>query len=187
MKVLKILLIIVIVLAGIGYLGYTLYVPRMVSNTISTGEIPAYVPKKYHKKIEETREAVNSEIRKLPETMNKYQLSYDELLAFAEEVKNDEVLGALQEIQQTEITTSGQAFDIALSHIEAELPQSGKVKRLFADKMPVEKIQSEIEKMKDSDLPLSVEVDLARRIAIQILKEKREEIESTLGKLQTGQ
>ncbi len=186
MKVLKILVIILVAVAAIGYLGYTLYVPRMVSNTISTGEIPAYIPKKYHKKITETREVVNSEINKLPEAMNKYQLSYEELLAFAQEVKNDEVLEGLKEIQAAEISSSEQAFDIMMTHIDAELPQSHKVRDLFADKVPVEKIQSEIVNMKDSELPLSVEVDLARRIAIQILKEKRDEIEQKLGELQTG-
>lgn len=187
MKVLKITLFLVVVLGVAAWLGYTFYVPRMVSNTISTGEIPAVIPQKYHPKIKETREKVNEEIRKLPEVMNKYNLSYDELLAFANEVENDEILSALQELKSTELSSSGQAFDIALQHISADLPQSDKVRQLFSDKVPVEKIQSEIIKMEESELPLSVEVDLARRIGIEILREKKTEIEERLEQLQTGQ
>jgi hypothetical protein len=186
MKVLKILLVLVLVFGVIAYLGYTLYLPGMVTNTIETGEIPAIVPKKYHATIEDTRQKVKKEVADLPAAMNKYQLSFDELLAFAEQVENDEVLNALEEMKNTELTSSGQAFDIALKHISADLPQSGKVKRMFSDKIPVEKINSEIGNMENSELPLSVEVDLARRIGIQILKDRKDEIERKLDSLKAN-
>ena len=187
MKVLKISLILLLIFGIIAYIGYTVYVPKMITNTIATGEIPGMIPEKYHTRIEETREKVNEEIDKLPEMMNKYQLSYDELLAFAMEVKNKEVLNALEEMKNTDITSSDQAFDIALSNISAELPQSEKVKEVFKDKIPVDRIHEEITKMETSELPLSVEVDLARRIAIQLLKDKKDEIKDKLNGLQKGQ
>ncbi len=186
MKVLKIFVILFIILAGVAYLGYTVYVPNMVTSSIETGEIPSIVPKKYHPKIKETRDKVNKEIEKLPEVMNKYQLSYDELLAFAQEVKNDEVLDALEEIKKTNITDSGEAFDIAMKHIDAELPQSGKVRQVFREKIPADRINEEVVKMGESELPLSVEVDLARRIGIQLLKNKRDEIENRLEQLRAN-
>ena len=187
MKVLKILLIILFLVGVFAYLGYTLYVPKMVTQAIDTGEIPAYVPKKYHAKIQATREKVNEEVEKLPEVMEKYNLSYEELLAFAESVENDEVLNALEEMRTTELNSTDQAFDIAIKHISADLPQSDKVKQLFADKIPVDKIQTEINKMDNSELPLSVEIDLARRIGIQILKDRRNQIEGKLQEMHSGQ
>lgn len=183
MKVLKIIVVLIIILSIVGYFSYTMFVPQMVTSTIETGKIPAIIPKEYHPRIEETRKKVKKELDDLPEAMNKYQISFDELLAFAEQVENDEVLGAIEELKQTEITSSGHAFDIAMSHISSTLPQSGKVKEMFVQKVPVDKIQSEIDKMQDSELPMSVEVDLARRIAIQILKDRKEEIQNKLDSL----
>lgn len=184
MKIIKTFLIIVVILGIAGYIAYTEVVPRMATKAISTGKIPAIVPKKYHSAITETRKKVVEQVDALPEAMHEYKISYEDLSRFASEIKNDEVREAIKELNTTEISSSGEAFDIGLKHISADLPSANKFKALFESRFTVEDVEEELEKINNSELPVRVEIDMARRIGIELLKQKKEEINRKLDSLQ---
>ncbi|MCA6078882.1 hypothetical protein [Fulvivirga sedimenti] len=180
MKFIRSVLFLVFFLSILFWLSYNYFIPRMVADSIEKGELPSFIPKKLEPAFENVRERIDDDIRELPVVLNEHQLSYDDLIELVKDTRASEVVPVIQKFQEKDVTDPDQAFDIIVQYLGHKVDKPETFRNAFKERFNQERLQTAMTFMNNSDLPLEMNMELAKKITLEILKDRREEIESEL-------
>ncbi len=183
MKFIRSVLITVFLIAITIWISFNYLIPEMVAESIEKGEMPTYLPKKFEPVFDGIKERVDQDIAELPAILSTHNLTFEELLQIVEQTRPGEILPVIKEFQNKEITDSNQAFDIIVENLGHKVENPESFRDAFNERFTAGRLQTAMSYINDSDLPLEVNVELSRKIVIEILKDRQEEIESELNRI----
>jgi cobalamin biosynthesis Mg chelatase CobN len=117
MKLKKTVLVLglLIALAIGGYIGFKIYMERMIAKAIvSTNELPAYLPEKVREKVKKVRIPVNQGADVIINTMHQSKkVTLDQILKAIDNVTEEQAFAMLELLNNTKVENTDQVFDMA--------------------------------------------------------------------------
>ncbi len=186
MKIFRTLLILVIMAVSAFLLAYHVFLPQMAARSITTGELPAYLPEKYKATIEEVHESVDEGLAELPMFMARNKLTYEELVQIIQSTSAEEVISYLNDYQHNPDMSAEEAFDRVKVLLDTKVDNPEVFREAFYEHYSKDRMQQGLKYLEGSDLPLEVNIELARKTIAEVLKQRRQEIEYQLDLIQEG-
>jgi hypothetical protein len=163
------------------YLLRNHFLPSIIAESIrSENSPPTFLPDEVKKTITVLKETVNERVDELPEIMKSLDLEFDDLLYIIDNVDADEVMNTLEELNQTQLQTTNQTFDIALRNIHIEGYDLEIFRKLFNEKLTLKRINKTLNTIERNQIQTSISIPVARNTAKQILIDNKERIEAKL-------
>ncbi len=173
MKRLSLLAASLILIGFAGYVAYEVYFPQLIAESI-TSESMALVPDKYESRIEKIRKPVNEGAGVVVEAVHNSEVTIDDILKAIDNTEEEQALRFLEELNQTEITSPDQVFNMAKKHFPVKFNVEI-FRQPFNDKVSLATIKKGVRyanMYKDKD---EFDVITVKSIAKRILVEKEEE------------
>jgi hypothetical protein len=177
MKKLLITLSILLVLALGGYMLYQHYYPKMVADAIVNDKYNKVIPKKYQPKFKELKDSVNNKVDNLMDVAEVNNVSFDQLIEGIDEVQEDDVRAALDELKNTKIKSVEQVFEIGKKHIKIDSFDPEILREAFLKNVQIKHIKKGLRYIETHDLLNKMDPETAKAIAKQLILQKKEKIE----------
>lgn len=172
-----------IVVAMCAYWFYNWYVPKLVTEAILNPEkeLPSFVPDRVKRTIRSIETQANKRSATVLAAMHDSGVTLEEALAAIDEIQEDHVYAALEELNNTDIVDIDQAFDIAKKHIRVDQFDVEKLRgpyRKFATLARIQRGLKAANKARDTYFD---DPEMVRMIAKKLLVEKEKEFRTKLG------
>jgi hypothetical protein len=109
-----------LVLGISAFVFYKIYFPHLVADAMTGNKIPAYVPKRIQKKIEDLREPINKGTTEFVKEIHKADIPINKVINVIDEATEEDVHALLDELNQTKPQTTNQVFDIIKKHMTTD-------------------------------------------------------------------
>jgi hypothetical protein len=121
MKKLIVWTIVIIMLIGIGgFVFYRYYLPDMVVSAMVEDDLPAFVPERVKAKIEKIKVPVNKGAEAVIAQIHTSDVTLEQIFKAIDQTDEEQVNTALDELQETKITNTDQAFNLFKKHFRAD-------------------------------------------------------------------
>lgn len=182
MKKALIIVLILLVLGAVGaFIFYKVAVPKMAAKAIVKGEYSAVIPQKVQKKIEDVRDTINHRFDEVIAITQKENITIEQLMKGIDEVEKKEVLATYKEVISKQVTDPEKIFNIAYKHIKIEAFDPMVLKETFLSHAKPQHIKRGLQFAEKNKIMESLDMQMARSVAKQILREKQKEIEEKTG------
>jgi len=186
MKSFRTLAIVAILTLILFYLGYQVLIPQMAANTLLDDEIPSYIPEKFHQPVQELRTSMDTALQQLPPLMAEQHISVDDLVLMTKETRTEDVIWVIEKLQENPDMEKEDVYTLVKGRM-SNIPGNDILLRPAFDLLySPGRVQRGLEFVSGSALPLEVTVELGRRTMIEILKERKQEIEDQLDRQPAG-
>ena len=118
-KIIVSILVISLVAAG-GYLLYRYLMPKIIARAMVSESLPGYIPKRLQAKIEKIRKPLNKGTEAMLQTMHASNIPVDQLLHAVENITEEQAYAFLDELNETEPTTTDDVFNVAKKHFSTD-------------------------------------------------------------------
>jgi hypothetical protein len=184
-KLLKFILILILI-AMAAYVAYRYYLPSTIAESLTSGSQSALIPDEIQEKIEELKFKTSNDVGDLPELMVEANINYLDLQTMLNRLDPKDVSEALLEMSSVNITSTEQAFDILVKHIDIEGYQLETFRGMFVRNNNADEIQEAMSKVKGYEYLISMSMPVAIEVAKDLLESSRPEIEKQLVVLNSG-
>ena len=146
--------------------------PRLVAKAIITEEYSKFIPRRYQQNFKATNENVNEFLSKSQQN----GVSIEDLLSAIDEIKEQDVRNALEELKSTKLDSVEQIYNIAYKHIKISSFDPVLLKPTFLKHVKMHHIKKILKYIKRNNLESSLTAKSAKRIAKQIILQKKDKI-----------
>ncbi len=175
-KLVLILAIILCLIAVTGWYYYKVAFPKMVAEAVVNKKYPRLMPEKYREGLASVGDTLDTRIQHLIEISESKGISLDELITGIDQIQEDQVRNAVNEVLSTKITNVEQVFDIGIKHIKVQAFDPEELRGPFLENVNLQHIKKGIRYIKTHRILEEMDPDTVRKIARQILIEKRKKI-----------
>jgi hypothetical protein len=116
-KLLLAILVVAITICAGGFIFYKLYLPSLVAEVLTKAETPSYVPAFVQNKIEKYKAPINKGAEDIISELHKENISVHEVVKAIDDIPDRDIQAALNELQNENIKTTNQAFDIIARNV----------------------------------------------------------------------
>jgi hypothetical protein len=180
-KLLKFLLIVAL-LGLIVYAGYRYYLPSMIAKTLTSEEPSSLVPEAMQERVEKLKVKIDKEVEELPALLKETRLSVDDLETIIDRADPVQFFMAIEELKNTQLTSTDQIFDICMKHIKISGYDLEVFRAPFVRNSSVGNIQKAVAKIDPSDLMTKVSVPVLKQTAKQVLVNYKDEVMAELNR-----
>jgi hypothetical protein len=173
-KIIVSILVISLVAAG-GYLLYRFLMPDLIAKAMVSESLPGYIPKRLQSKIEKIRKPLNKGTEAMLQTMHASNIPVDQLLNAVENITEEQAYAFLDELNETEPTTTDEVFDVAKKHFSTNFDLEV-FREQFNKQFEIEQIQNAIAYANFNRKTNDVDIPTAKEIFKKIIVEKEKEI-----------
>lgn len=172
-----------IVLTACVYGFYQWYVPKLVIEAILNPEsqLPSYVPERVKKTIKSIETQANKRSTVVIAAMHSSGVTIEEALAAIDDVEEEQVYAALDELNSTEIVDIDQVFDIAKKHIPVQQFDVEKLREPYRKVATIPRIQRGLKAANKARQSYFDDPEMVREIAKKLLVEKEKEFKAKFG------
>ena len=190
-------IIVLVILAVGGWVMYEFYLPKIIANVVVKTEkvqrLDSILESKLDKHIQEKEKEIETKLAtltpqerktvKVVRTLSEDTLAvdFDLLIQAIENVNAQQVLQTLDELNEVEINSNSQVFDIAKKNIRVNEFDVELLRPVFMAHIKVRHIKRCLNYINGNDLTSNMSVKVAREIAKKMFIEKKEKIEKRLG------
>lgn len=188
-KIIISILFLVIIGVAVSYYYVNNYLPQKIAESIVNEEEndAVFVPKRIKSKISKGKKAMQGNIQLVEKELDNLNLTIDDLIVIIDEVKPKEVIKTIEILNQTEIKSSNQVFDIAKNNIEVNHVDVEVFRDSFNKYASVPRIKKGLKKINETDVLMNMSVSVARQTAKSILLERKDKIFNELNKINREQ
>lgn len=116
MKSAKLILFSVVFLTLASYFAYHAYLPIMVAKSITSDSVSVFMPTDLKIKIEKIKKPINKISKDVITEIHHSGITIDDVLKAIDEAKEEQALSLLAELNNTEIESTDQFFNLAKKH-----------------------------------------------------------------------
>ena len=109
-----------VVFAAAGLIFYKFYLPGMVADAIVEDQTPAYVPKFVEVRIKKYKAPLNKSAGDVIHEIHESNVSLEQVLKAIDQTEPEQVYAALAELDNSNVKTTDQVFDISKKYINAD-------------------------------------------------------------------
>jgi hypothetical protein len=175
MKKFGIWLLALVITAGIGaYVFYKFYLPGLVAKELVKDEESVYVPRFVKAKIRKYKAPVNKGAHDVIKEMHKSNVTLEQLLQAIDETEEEQVRGMLAELNQINLKSTDQVFDVAKKHFtpgfDIEI-----LRKPFNDNVSLDMVKNGLKQANSYASQADLDPEMAKAVAKQILIQKEKE------------
>lgn len=175
------LLLIIIILIGLGFFTvYKIYYPKVVAKVFVNKKRGDFLPQKIEEKLPTISDTAFKKIDKLIESNAQYGLSVNQLETAISELKKKNLKVIYGKLKDIEITSAEQVFDTISNNLSMKSIDIERFRKIFIAKVEKEQIKKVINYIEKHDLFNTLDEEVAREIALQILEQREAEIKKNL-------
>jgi hypothetical protein len=119
-KLLLAVLVVAITICVGGFIFYKLYLPSLVAELLTKAETPSYVPAFVQNKIEKYKAPINKGAEDFISELHKENISVPEVVKAIDDIPEDDIQAALNELENENVQTTDEAFDIIVQNIHTD-------------------------------------------------------------------
>lgn len=176
-KILIGIVLTVIVIMAAGYFIYRHYLPEFVASTLSSEKLPPYLPKHVQTKIEEFRAPVNKGTEEMVKEIHRANVPIEKVYETIDNTTDEQAYALLDELNNTPLKNTDHVFDIIKKHIPANFNVEV-FRRPFTEHFNMKMVRKALYYGEKNRKSKDLDVDFAKAIIKQVLKEKDKEIRS---------
>lgn len=156
-------------------LAYKFLLPTYLASIISNETAPSYIPEKYKIQIERIHKPLNKytqEVFKISDSLN---ISLELILKIIDSVDPDEVMDVYYKLENKNITSSEEVFDIIKNNITIDVIDISMYKKPFLKYATPARINRALRYAETHELVTTLAPSTAKKVAKQIVTKHYEE------------
>jgi hypothetical protein len=162
----------IFILIGISaFIFYKVYFPRLVANAVARRDIPAYVPKRIQKKIEDLREPINRGTTEFVKEIHKADIPMNKVINVIDKASEKDAYALLDELNQTKPQSTNQVFDILKKHMTNDFDVEV-FRKPFNEHFNMKMIRQAIAFGNENRKRKNIDFETTKAIVKQIVQEK---------------
>ena len=175
-KIIIIVFSLIILLISIGYLGYLYVYPKIVADAIVHKKYASVIPERYKDGFNLITDSINYKVSDVMKISEENGITIDDLLKAIDEIREEDVRNALEELYQTDLQSIEQVYNIGRKHIKFQAFNPDLLKDSFLKHVKMHHVERGLKYIKKHDLENQLDVESGKRIAKQIIIQKKEKI-----------
>ncbi len=175
-RILLIAIVLIFLTIPFIYIGYRYVYPKMVAEAIVSKKYTSIIPQRYLDDFNLISDTINSKISKVMVITEDKGITIEDLLKAIDQIKEKDVRDALEELYQTDLETVEQVYLIGRKHIDFEAFDPDLLKSSFLEHVQMHHIERGLKYIKRHDLENQLDAESGRRIAKQIIIQKKDKI-----------
>ncbi|SMG41733.1 hypothetical protein SAMN05661096_02816 [Marivirga sericea] len=163
-------------LITIGYMGYLYVYPKIVADAIVNKKYASIIPERYKNGFNLITDSINNKVSDVMKISEDKGITIDDLLKAIDEIKEEDVRDALEELYKTDLQSIEQVYSIGRKHIKFQAFDPDLLKDSFLKHVKMHHVERGLKYIKKHDLENQLDVQSGKRIAKQIIIQKQEKI-----------
>jgi hypothetical protein len=102
------------------FITYKFYLAGIVADTLSSEQLPTYIPQPIKTKIEKVKKPLNETAKDVIKTMHSSGITLDQILKAIDDAKEEQAYAMLDELNKTKITNVDQIFDMGKKYFPVD-------------------------------------------------------------------
>jgi hypothetical protein len=176
MKKLIIIACISIVFIIGGYFSFQYFYPRIVADAIVSNRYSEIIPKRYRDQFTLVGDTINQRVTRLLEITEDKGITINDLLMAIDEIEEQDVRNMIAELYVTKIDSIEQVYEIGTRHIKITIFDPELLKEPFLRHVEVHHVRKGLKYIKKHDLENQLSAKSGRKIAKQIIIQKKDKI-----------
>ncbi len=166
----------VLLFMSILIVGYYYVYPRMVAEAIVSKKYTSIIPMQYRDQFNSISDTINVRVSKMMQFSEEKGITIDDLLLAIDEIKEDDVRDALNELNETDLKSIEHVYMIGRKHIDFKAFDPDLLKSAFLEHVKMHHVERGLKYIKKHDLENQLDAPSGRRIAKQIIIQKKDKI-----------
>lgn len=179
MKKTLFLLAFLLSLGLLAFVGYKYYLPHVVAKAVTSNDEHIFLPEDVKLKINKIKEPVNNKAAEVIKTIHKSGLTLQQILDAIDDIEEEQALAFLDELNNTELKSTDQIFNIAKKHFPVDFDVEV-LRKPFSEKVKLRTIEKAITRGNKLRETNEVDFETLKSIAKKILLQKEEEFNKAI-------
>lgn len=168
-------IIIVSLVAAGGYFLYRTFAPGIIADALVSESLPAYIPKRFHARVESIKRPLNKGAEAMLEKMHESRIPLDRVLQAIDDVSEEEAYAFLDDLNKAKPSDTDEVFDIAKTHFHTDFDPEV-FREPFNRYFDIRQIRNGIAHANLNRRSNDVDITIGKAILKKIIIEKEKEV-----------
>lgn len=151
------------------FLTYKVIIPSYIADLLTQEKAPSYLPEKYKNQVERIHKPIRKYSNEIFNVTDSLQLSLNDLLKIIDDIDPDEVLKVYQLLENKEVKSSEEVFNLICEHITIQKIEIQTYKHIFLKHATTARINRILRYAEEHNLVTSIAPATAKKIARQLV------------------
>ncbi|MEM7550912.1 MAG: hypothetical protein AAF363_14610 [Bacteroidota bacterium] len=177
-RILIIGIVLLLLVVGVSWYYYEKQLPKVVAKAIIKNKYPVYIPEKIQGKIVKVSDTLNAKVENFLVTTDTIGISINEILKIIDEVKEEDVRKTISIIQNQDIKSVEEVFDIAVENIPIKSFNVELLREPFINNIKINHINRALGYLRTHNILELIDPEIARETIKQVIIQKEDELKS---------